>query len=80
MASLGDAVLAATGAVRINYEMLGNVVPVLHAHVFPRFPDKESEELKTKPVWFYNWETAQSFDLEKHSAIMQKIGIMLDER
>src|SRR5947209_13661388 len=34
MARLGDAVLEVTGAVRINYEMLGNVEPALHAHVF----------------------------------------------
>ena len=37
MARLGDAVLAVTGAERINYEMLGNVEPALHAHVIPRY-------------------------------------------
>ena len=36
MAALGDAVLAVTGAERINYEILGNVEPALHAHVIPR--------------------------------------------
>ena len=36
MAALGDAVLEATGAERINYEILGNVDPALHAHVIPR--------------------------------------------
>ena len=35
MARVGDAVLAVTGAERINYEILGNVEPALHAHVFP---------------------------------------------
>lgn len=33
MALLGDALLEATGAVRINYAMFGNVEPALHAHV-----------------------------------------------
>jgi diadenosine tetraphosphate (Ap4A) HIT family hydrolase len=37
MARLGDAVLAVTGAERINYEILGNVEPALHAHVIPRY-------------------------------------------
>ena len=36
MAKLGDAILHVTGAVRINYEMLGNLEPALHAHVVPR--------------------------------------------
>ncbi len=61
MAVLGDAVLSVTGAVRINYEMLGNLEPALHAHVFPRFDDEE-ESLRTKPVWSYDWEAAPAFD------------------
>ncbi len=74
MAALGDAVLAVTGAVRINYEMLGNLEPALHAHVFPRYDD-EPEELKTKPVWLYpqeSWEE-QAFELERDRAIMESI-------
>jgi len=34
---VGDALLALTDAVRINYEILGNVDPALHAHVIPRY-------------------------------------------
>ena len=37
MAILGDALLEVTGAYRINYEILGNTEPALHAHVFPRY-------------------------------------------
>ena len=40
MASLGDAVLAVTHAVRINYAIYGNQDPALHAHVIPRFHDE----------------------------------------
>ena len=36
MVVLGDALLAVTDAVRINYKILGNGAPTLHAHVFPR--------------------------------------------
>ncbi len=60
MARLGDAVLAVTGAARINYEMLGNLEPALHAHVFPRYND-EDEALQTKPIWFYDWDAAPNF-------------------
>ncbi len=49
MALLGDALLEATQAERINYEILGNTEPELHAHVFPRYAS-ESEEKRRKPV------------------------------
>jgi len=61
MARLGDAVLAVTGAERINYEILGNVEPALHAHVIPRH-SHESPELRAKPVWLHDWTTARPID------------------
>jgi len=72
MTRLGDAVLAVTGAARINYEMLGNLEPALHAHVFPRSND-EDEALRTSPVWFYDWKNAPEFNLQDHKAIMDSI-------
>jgi len=72
MTRLGDAVLAATNAVRINYEMLGNLEPALHAHVFPRFND-EVAELKTSPVWFYDWKNAPQFNITSHQTLMSSI-------
>lgn len=74
MAALGDAVLAVTGAVRINYEMLGNLEPALHAHVFPRYTD-EPAELRTKAVWLYPqqaWEET-AFELERDRPVMDAI-------
>ena len=72
MAIVGDALMASTDAVRINYEILGNLAPALHGHIFPRYAN-EPEELKTKPVWFYDWDNARPFGLEKDKALMQKI-------
>lgn len=72
MASLGDVVLDLTGAARINYEMLGNLEPALHAHVLPRFID-EPEELRTKPIWFYDWDSAPDFSLAEHGHLMEEI-------
>lgn len=60
MAALGDAVLAVTAAERVNYEILGNVEPALHAHVIPRHAF-EDPALRTKPVWLHDWATAPAF-------------------
>jgi len=57
MARLGDAVIAETGAERINYEILGNVEPALHAHVIPRHAN-EDPDLRKKPVWLHDWQSA----------------------
>src|SRR5688572_18078630 len=60
MAALGDAVLKVTGAERINYEILGNVEPALHAHVIPRFASEDSG-LRKQPVWLHDWSIAPPF-------------------
>jgi len=72
MARVGDAVLELTGAVRINYEMLGNLEPALHAHVLPRFAD-EPEALRTRPIWFYDWEKAPAFDPARDGSYMERL-------
>ena len=63
MATLGDAVLAVTGAERINYEILGNVEPALHAHVIPRHTVEEPD-LRRKPVWLHDWSAAGPIDAD----------------
>lgn len=52
MSLLGQALLDTTSCYRVNYEILGNTDPALHAHVWPRFRD-EPEEHRTGPVWKY---------------------------
>ena len=76
MSILGDALLEITGAVRINYEILGNLEPALHVHVFPRF-DTEPETLRTRPVWFYDWDHAPAFDPDRDAPVMQSIKAYL---
>ncbi|KRM41827.1 hypothetical protein FEZ41_11885 [Lentilactobacillus parafarraginis] len=53
MGILGDAVLASTNAIRINYDILGNTDQFLHAHVFPRYEAESADHLR-KPVWLYD--------------------------
>ena len=79
MATLGDAVLEVTKAVRCNYEMLGNLEPELHCHVFPRYAD-EDESLRTRPIWFYDWDAAPSLDEAEHGAMRQRIAEALQRR
>jgi diadenosine tetraphosphate (Ap4A) HIT family hydrolase len=74
---LGDALLELTDAIRINYEILGNLEPALHVHVFPRYED-EPPELKTRPVWFYDWAQAPKFDGERDAPLMKDIRAYLE--
>ena len=74
---VGDALLEITGAVRINYEILGNLEPALHVHVFPRFDD-EPARLKTRPAWYYDWEEAPAFDAGRDGPLMQEIRRWLE--
>lgn len=74
---VGDALLEITGAVRINYEILGNLEPALHVHLFPRF-ESEPANLKTKPAWFYDWDQAPAFDAERDAPLMRAIRAWLD--
>lgn len=69
---LGDAVLAATGAVRINYAIFGNLEPALHAHVHPRYTS-EPEAMRTNNPWAYDWAQAPLFDLAVHGALRDLI-------
>lgn len=72
MACLGDAVLNATQALRINYEMLGNLEPALHAHLFPRYT-WEKEPLKTSPIWMYDWQSCPKYSPNEHKNMQNSI-------
>lgn len=78
-AAIGDALLDLCGATRINYEILGNLEPALHVHVFPRY-DAEAAALRTKPVWFYDWDNAPKFDATKDAPLVSQIAAYLGKR
>jgi diadenosine tetraphosphate (Ap4A) HIT family hydrolase len=73
---LGEAVLAATGALRINYAIFGNVEPALHAHVHPRYAD-EPVAMRTNNPWAYDWSQAPAFDVAAHSTLRDLIRSFL---
>lgn len=74
MAALGDAVLAVTGAERINYEILGNVEPALHAHVIPRHAS-EDPALRRTAVWLHDWSKAPALDDDA-----RRLGLLIGAR
>jgi diadenosine tetraphosphate (Ap4A) HIT family hydrolase len=77
MARLGDAVLQATGAVRMNYEILGNSEPELHCHLFPRYAS-EPDDKRRMPVWFYDWKNALPYAEDPHGALRKAIAHLLN--
>jgi diadenosine tetraphosphate (Ap4A) HIT family hydrolase len=72
VARLGDAVLAVTGALRVNYAIFGNLEPALHAHVFPRYVD-EPEPLRTAHPWAYDWTAAARFDGARDAGLLGEL-------
>jgi diadenosine tetraphosphate (Ap4A) HIT family hydrolase len=79
LGKLGQAVLEATGALRINYAIFGNLEPALHAHVHPRYAD-EPEELRTQNAWGYDWTRAPAFDVAQHGELRRHISDLLQSR
>lgn len=79
MAGLGDALLAVTLARRINYEILGNLEPALHAHLFPRY-DSEPAARRQAPVWQYDWAQAQPFTPAAQAAFAAELRQALAAR
>jgi diadenosine tetraphosphate (Ap4A) HIT family hydrolase len=78
MTHIGEAIMQVTGAYRINYMILGNSLPLLHAHIIPRH-DFEPEELKhelptTNPAFD---DEAYAFDAARDGELMEEIRELL---
>ena len=81
MALLGEALLEVTTADRINYEILGNAEPALHAHLFPRYAT-EPETLRRGPIWGYDTWTRNSvkFNVDRDRDLMNQIAAAIHRR
>lgn len=82
MVLIGDALLEVTDAYRINYEILGNTSPALHAHIVPRYKS-EPENLRKKPAFLY-YEVEKKFpprfDPERDGPLMRKLSNAIQSR
>jgi diadenosine tetraphosphate (Ap4A) HIT family hydrolase len=76
MVKIGDAILKVTDSYRINYEILGNSEPELHAHILPRYMS-EAEDKRRMPAWFYDWTNAVRYSSQEHGHILQAIRAQL---
>jgi len=72
MARLGDALLKVTDALRINYAILGNLEPALHAHVIPRYAN-EPAALRTAHPWAHDWQAAPLFDRPEYAELSESL-------
>lgn len=81
MLLVGEALLEVTGAYRINYAILGNSDPTLHAHIVPRYA-YEKDEMRQGLPWSYPDEMidSQKFDFERDQGLMERIEIALAKR
>ena len=73
MVAAGQAVKQVTGAYRINYSILGNTDPALHAHIQPRFLS-EPDAHRRQPLWAI-WQQLESvpFDAERDEEMILQI-------
>jgi diadenosine tetraphosphate (Ap4A) HIT family hydrolase len=78
MALVGDAVLASTAAVRVNYAIFGNAEPALHAHVFPRHATEPAATRATHP-WALDWSLASAYSDSLHGELKRRIAGRLAE-
>jgi len=79
MATLGDALIDATGAIRVNYAMFGNAEPALHAHLFPR-RDDEPQPLRALQPWALDWNAAPPYSAALHGDLQRLIRAALARR
>lgn len=81
MVMIGDALLEVTDAYRINYEILGNTEPALHAHIFPRYMS-EPEGPRNVPVWVgYTREEnlSRPLNLDRDRELMEKLAAIIQK-
>lgn len=78
MTLIGDALLKVTGAVRINYEILGNWQPALYGHIFPRY-ESEPDSVRRAPVWMHDWDNATPFNQERDHRLVEQLANELEK-
>ena len=81
MALIGDALLEVTGAYRINYGVLGNSDPFLHAHIVPRYMT-EPEKFRKGLPWSYPKKLVDAipFDPQRDKELIQQVAAAIQKR
>jgi diadenosine tetraphosphate (Ap4A) HIT family hydrolase len=81
MVTVGDALLEVTEAYRINYAILGNSDPALHAHIVPRYLT-EPDEIRRGVPWSYPKEILDThlFDYERDKELIARLAQAIQKR
>ena len=74
---VGDALLAITGATRINYETWGNLDPALHTHIVPRYAHEVAEKRVLPVCKAYDPATARAFDPVRDREFVERMRAFL---
>lgn len=77
VARIGDALLAVTGAERINYETWGNLEPALHTHITPRYASEPAAKRRMAPGRAYSRLFARKFDSRHDGEFMERMREVL---
>jgi diadenosine tetraphosphate (Ap4A) HIT family hydrolase len=80
MVRIGDSLMEVTDAFRINYALMGNSQPILHAHIVPRYM-WEPEKLRKGLPWDHPDAYAEStqFDAERDQLLMEQLRNILQK-
>ena len=78
MCTIGDAIKKVTGAYRVNYGIMGNTDPFLHAHITPRFLDEPEAMLHNHP-WAYADEimSGRPFDSARDAELIRRMRLAI---
>jgi diadenosine tetraphosphate (Ap4A) HIT family hydrolase len=79
MGLVGDALIEALDAQRVNYAIFGNVEPALHAHLFPR-QRSEPDATRTAQPWALDWNRAPAYDAVACAPLQQRIAACIRRR
>ena len=74
----GDALLSATGALRINYETLGNSEPALHTHIILRYMSEDEDKRRMPAMMSYSWSEAEVFSPDRYGELVRRIRAELE--
>jgi len=75
----GDALLEATDAFRINYETWGNLEPVLHTHIVPRYMSEPEDKRRRPARMSYDWDRARRFDPQIDGPLLSRLRAILNK-
>jgi ribosomal protein S18 acetylase RimI-like enzyme len=70
---IGDALLKATDAYRINYETWGNTEQALHTHIMPRYMSEAEDKRRYPACTRYDWKSARPFDPVKDRPFVERM-------